>query len=64
MYSPLIKNFFLYDAYQSFLHPKSSTLVVEFADLIKEIDKGHAVKPFKFKKAVNKELSQFYGFEQ
>jgi len=62
--TPLLKPFFTTDSYEKFLHSKSSSLVIELAGLMKETDKKKIVRPAKFKSSINKELTQFYGFEQ
>ena len=39
MYTPLLKSFFITDQYKQFTHPKTSTLVIELANLFKDADK-------------------------
>ena len=63
IYTPLFKEFFEKDGYEKFLHPKSSSLVTALSTLMKDTDKK-IIKPSYLKKAVNKELTLFYGFDQ
>jgi hypothetical protein len=46
------------------LHSDSSTLVTALASMMNETEKNKVVKPSMLKKAVNKELTMFYGFDQ
>lgn len=64
IYTPLLKEFFIEGIYERFKHSKSSTLITALASTMKESEKEKILKPFALKKAVNKELTLFYGFEQ
>lgn len=64
MHTPYLRNFFMSKSYVNFMHDKSSDLVEEVAKLFNSNNNNGTVRPYGLKKAINKELPEFEGFEQ